>query len=205
MIQTVNLVPVIKELVYYIHSEDSDNIQELKAVVKVQKIVMDALADLLEMKAKDECNIFMLREFIRFYAVYAKSYNFLLDTIKLTDCCNEEKALILEMIENLQDIDDGNEVVNMINNIIDLQHQEKVESINPVEKTSAEKTEPSENSEEVSIDADAIKVEAPVKETGTPVAINEPKEEETDEIEKMTKTPLKVKTVTKKKVSKPKK
>lgn len=204
MIQTNNVVPLIKELVYHIHSEDSDDIQELKAVVKVQKIVMDALADLLEMKAKDECNIFILRELIRYYAVYVKSYNFILDTIKLTQCSDKEKERILEMINNLNDIDDGNEVVDIINSIIDLQNQEKADSINSVKETSEEKTELSENVEEVNADTSTVKIEAPMKETEMPVEISEVNRKETDKQEKIVKIQPKAKT-TKKTVPKQRK
>lgn len=141
MIQTVKLVPVVKELVYHIHAEDSDDISMLKAVVNLQKVMLDAAADMLESKAYNDCNIYILQEMIRYNAVLAKSYNLLFDTMKITNISNEEKETILTMIEGMNDIDEGNEIVELLNQFAGVNKDETPESVQTVNEMVEEFTE----------------------------------------------------------------
>ncbi len=117
MIRAEQIVPVVKELVYHIHSEDTNDISKLKALLKFDSICMDTMADMLEAKAKDDCNIFLLRNFIYYHSIYAKAYNFLFDRLQLVEVASDEKAAILKMISEIDEIDDVNEIIAMIDSL----------------------------------------------------------------------------------------
>ncbi|WP_024834031.1 hypothetical protein [Ruminiclostridium josui] len=134
MIQTNKVVPLMKELIYHIHAEDSDNISMLKAVVKVQKVMLDAAADMLESKAYNDCNIYLLQDMIKYNAVILKAYNLLFDTMKITNISNEEKDTILSMIADMNDIDDGNEIVELLNEFYGMHQQEPAETVQTIDE-----------------------------------------------------------------------
>ncbi len=117
MIKAEQIVPVVKELVYHIHSEDTNDISKLKALLKFDRICMDTMADMLEAKAKDDCNIFLLRNFIYYHSIYTRAYNFLFDSLKLVEITSDEKAAILKMISEVDEIDDANEIIAMIDSL----------------------------------------------------------------------------------------
>ncbi len=117
MIRAEQIVPVIKELVYHIHAEETNDISKMKALLKFDSICLDAMADMLEEKAKNGCNIFILRNFIYYHSVYARAYNFLFDSLKLFEVTSDEKAAVLKMISEVDDIDDANDIMDMINSL----------------------------------------------------------------------------------------
>lgn len=121
MIRTSELVPVVKQLVYSIHSEETNDISEMKALLKFYRICNDTMADLLETKAKDDCNIFLLQDLFYYHSVYAKAYNFLFDSLKLTEVHGEEKEAVLQKIMGIAEIDDTHEIVEIINGLTDFQ------------------------------------------------------------------------------------
>lgn len=151
MIQTNKIVPIVKELVYRIHSEETDDTSKLKALLKLDRVVMDVMADMLESKAND-CNIFILREFIYFFSVYAKAYNFLFDTLKLVEVSGEDKAAIFELISEISDdIDDTCIITEKLNSLLDKKDdieirgftsKEVTETTNQVGEASTEEVKP---------------------------------------------------------------
>lgn len=177
MIQTNQIVPIVKELVYHIHTDEMDDILKLRAVIKLQRIVLDSMADLLEAKSVQE-NIYLSHELFKFYAVIAKAYNFLFDTLKIAEVTNDEKAAILEMIGNMEDIEDSNEVINLINSLQQYSviqstetFEEMIASVEPELKNIYSKTEATEEapvggeSTNLSLVEDVQVEQAPVEET----------------------------------------
>jgi hypothetical protein len=120
MIRTNQLVDVVKELVYTTYT-DTNEITKLKAVNKFYRIILDTAADLLEAKAKGDCNIYLLQDLILYQSIYAKAYNFLLDSMRLVEVSGEEKELVLQKISSIEEIDDTIEIMDIIDSLTALQ------------------------------------------------------------------------------------
>lgn len=135
MVNLNSLLPAVKNLIYNHQYEESTDINKLNALLKFDRVVMEVLADALESKAVNDCNLFFVSDLFRWYSTYVKCFELLIQTSKLVEVSKEEKTAILEMLRGLNDIDDVDEIISRLRGLPVSKNEDTEQSKITIENT----------------------------------------------------------------------
>ena len=120
MIKRERVTQIVKEIAYRIHiADDINNVGLLKSILKLDSVLIEAMADMLEQQFESgNYNNVLVHELFKFYADIAKAYNLLWSSIKAIDLNDNEKKSVLYLLEDLNEIDDSTEIIDRINKLL---------------------------------------------------------------------------------------